>query len=159
LGLIYCLVDLVNHRQLIISNIWQFFQKNSQDKIILSGIAIVSLLILIQYAGWLYTGRLNFANMVYADGFNTSDDYHAYLVFPHKMLQQSSLFGITCSNLQKLENNCIKTEIFFAGFRNKIVESLGRRDSQKPFFFQTSFVAGSSKGEKLGLFYHRGFFT
>jgi len=110
LGLIYCLVDLVNHRQLIISHIWQIFQENRQDKIILSGIAIVSLLILIQYAGWLYTGRLNFANMVYADGFNTSDDYHAYLVFPHKMLQLGSIFGITCSNLQKLENNCMKTE-------------------------------------------------
>lgn len=91
LGLIYCLVDLVNHRQLIISNLLQLFQECRQDKIILAGIAIVSLLILIQYAGWLYTGRLNFANMVYADGFNTSDDYHAYLVFPHKMLQLGSM--------------------------------------------------------------------
>ena len=91
LGLVYCLVDCVNHRQLIISNILQLFQECRQDKIILAGIAIVSLLILIQYAGWLYTGRLNFANMVYADGFNTSDDYHAYLVFPHKMLQLGSM--------------------------------------------------------------------
>ncbi|MEG4320126.1 MULTISPECIES: hypothetical protein [unclassified Microcoleus] len=91
LGLVYCLVDLVNHRQLIISNILQLFQECRKDKIILAGIAIVSLLILIQYAGWLYTGRLNFASMVYADGFNTSDDYHAYLVFPHKMLQLGSM--------------------------------------------------------------------
>lgn len=91
LGLIYCLVDLVNHRQSIATNLSQLFQESRQDKIILSGIAIVSFLILIQYAGWLYTGRLNFANMVYADGFNTSDDYHAYLVFPHKMLQLGSM--------------------------------------------------------------------
>ena len=90
-GLIYCLVDLVNHRQSIATNLSQLFQESRQDKIILSGIAIVSFLILIQYAGWVYTGRLNFANMVYADGFNTSDDYHAYLVFPHKMLQLGSM--------------------------------------------------------------------
>ncbi|AFZ08983.1 hypothetical protein Osc7112_4696 [Oscillatoria nigro-viridis PCC 7112] len=91
LGLIYCLVDLVNHRQSIATNLSQLFEESRQDKIILSGIAIVSFLILIQYAGWVYTGRLNFANMVYADGFNTSDDYHAYLVFPHKMLQLGSM--------------------------------------------------------------------
>ncbi|WP_293330370.1 hypothetical protein [Microcoleus sp. CAWBG58] len=91
LGLIYCLIDLVNHRQLIINNILHVFQECRQDKVILAGIAIVSLLILIQYAGWLYTGRHNFANMVYADGFNTSDDYHGYLVFPHKMLQLGSM--------------------------------------------------------------------
>jgi hypothetical protein len=91
LGLIYCLVDLVNHRQSIATNLSQLFQESRQDKIILSGIAIVSFLILIQYAGWVYTGRLNLANMVYADGFNTSDDYHAYLVFPHKMLQLGSM--------------------------------------------------------------------
>ena len=90
-GLIYCLVDLVNHRQSIATNLSQLFQESRQDKIILAGIAIVSFLILIQYAGWVYTGRLNFANMVYADGFNTSDDYHAYLVFPHKMLQLGSM--------------------------------------------------------------------
>jgi hypothetical protein len=90
-GLIYCLVDLVNHRQSIATNLSQLFQESRQDKIILSGIATVSFLILIQYAGWVYTGRLNFANMVYADGFNTSDDYHAYLVFPHKMLQLGSM--------------------------------------------------------------------
>ncbi len=90
-GLIYCLVDLVNHRQSIATNLSQLFQETRQDKIILAGIAIVSFLILIQYAGWVYTGRLNFANMVYADGFNTSDDYHAYLVFPHKMLQLGSM--------------------------------------------------------------------
>ncbi len=90
-GLIYCLVDLVNHRQSIATNLSQLFQESRQDKIILSGIALVSFLILIQYAGWVYTGRLNFANMVYADGFNTSDDYHAYLVFPHKMLQLGSM--------------------------------------------------------------------
>ncbi len=90
-GLIYCLVDLVNHRQSIATNLSQLFQESRQDKIILSGLAIVSFLILIQYAGWVYTGRLNFANMVYADGFNTSDDYHAYLVFPHKMLQLGSM--------------------------------------------------------------------
>ncbi|MEG5042297.1 MULTISPECIES: hypothetical protein [unclassified Microcoleus] len=91
LGLIYCLVDLVNHRQSIASNLSQLFQESRKDKIILAGLATVSLLILIQYAGWVYTGRLNFANMVYADGFNTSDDYHAYLVFPHKMLQLGSM--------------------------------------------------------------------
>jgi hypothetical protein len=91
LGLIYCLVDLVNHRQSIATNLSQLFQESRQDKIILAGIALVSFLILIQYAGWVYTGRLNFANMVYADGFNTSDDYHAYLVFPHKMLQLGSM--------------------------------------------------------------------
>lgn len=91
LGLIYCLVDLVNHRQSIATNLSQLFQESRKDKIILAGIAIVSFLILIQYAGWVYTGRLNFANMVYADGFNTSDDYHAYLVFPHKMLQLGSM--------------------------------------------------------------------
>lgn len=91
LGLVYCLVDLVNHRKSIGSNLLQLFQEIRKDKIILAGIATVSLLILIQYAGWVYTGRLNFANMVYADGFNTSDDYHAYLVFPHKMLQLGSM--------------------------------------------------------------------
>ena len=90
-GLIYCLVDLVNHRQSIATNLSQLFQESRQDKIILSGIALVSFLILIQYGGWVYTGRLNFASMVYADGFNTSDDYHAYLVFPHKMLQLGSM--------------------------------------------------------------------
>jgi hypothetical protein len=91
LGLVYCLVDLVNHRKSIGSNLLQLFQEIRKDKIILAGIALVSLLILIQYAGWVYTGRTNFANMVYADGFNTSDDYHAYLVFPHKMLQLGSM--------------------------------------------------------------------
>jgi hypothetical protein len=91
LGLVYCLVDLVNHRKSIASNLLQLFEEIRKDKIILAGIATVSLLILIQYAGWVYTGRLNFANMVYADGFNTSDDYHAYLVFPHKMLQLGSI--------------------------------------------------------------------
>ena len=91
LGLIYCLVDLVNHRQSIATNLSQLFQESRKDKIILAGLAIVSFLILIQYAGWVYTGRLNLANMVYADGFNTSDDYHAYLVFPHKMLQLGSM--------------------------------------------------------------------
>ncbi|MEG3929961.1 MULTISPECIES: hypothetical protein [unclassified Microcoleus] len=91
LGLIYCLVDLINHRQSIASNLSQLFQESRKDKIVLAGIATVSLLIFIQYAGWVYTGRLNFANMVYADGFNTSDDYHAYLVFPHKMLQLGSM--------------------------------------------------------------------
>ncbi|MGL5064461.1 MAG: hypothetical protein ACRC62_31115 [Microcoleus sp.] len=91
LGLIYCLVDLVNHRQSIGINISQLFHECRKDKIILAGIALVSLLILIQYAGWLYTGRINIASMVYADGFNTSDDYHAYLVFPHKMLQLGSM--------------------------------------------------------------------
>ena len=82
---------MVNHRQSIATNLSQLFQESRQDKIILAGIALVSFLILIQYAGWVYTGRLNFANMVYADGFNTSDDYHAYLVFPHKMLQLGSM--------------------------------------------------------------------
>lgn len=91
LGLIYCLVDLVNHRQSIVTNLLQVFQETRKDKIILAGVATVGLLILIQYAGWVYTGRVNFANMVYADGFNTSDDYHAYLVFPHKMLQLGSM--------------------------------------------------------------------
>jgi len=91
LGLVYCLVDLVNHRQSIASNLWQLFQECRKDKIFLAAVAVVSLLILIQYSGWLYTGRLNFAGMVYADGFNTSDDYHAYLVFPHKMLQLGSM--------------------------------------------------------------------
>jgi len=82
---------LVNHRQSIATNLSQLFQETRQDNIILAGIALVSFLILIQYAGWVYTGRLNFAHMVYADGFNTSDDYHAYLVFPHKMLQLGSM--------------------------------------------------------------------
>lgn len=91
LGLLYCLVDLVNHRQSIATNLSQLFQESRKDKIILAGLATVSILILIQYAGWIYTGRVNFANMVYADGFNTSDDYHAYLVFPHKMLQLGSM--------------------------------------------------------------------
>ena len=54
LGLIYCLVDLVNHRQSIASNLSQLFQESRQDKIILAGLATVSLLILIQYAGWIY---------------------------------------------------------------------------------------------------------
>lgn len=91
LGLIYYLVDLVNHRQSIASNLLRLFQESRKDKIILAGIVTVSLLILIQYAGWVSTGRVNLANMVYADGFNTSDDYHAYLVFPHKMLQLGSM--------------------------------------------------------------------
>jgi hypothetical protein len=91
LGLVYCLVDLVNCRRSIGSNLLQLVQECRQDKIILAGIAVVSLLILIQYAGWVYTGRTNIAGMVYAGGFNTSDDYHAYLVFPHKMLQLGSM--------------------------------------------------------------------
>lgn len=91
LGLVYCLVDLANRRQLIISNFSELFQECRKDRIILAGIALVSFLILIQYAGWVYTGRINTAGMVYADGFNTSDDYHAYLVFPHKMLQLGSI--------------------------------------------------------------------
>jgi hypothetical protein len=91
LGLVYCLVDLVNRRRSIASNLLQLFQEGRQDKIILAGIVIVSLLVLIQYAGWVYTGRINIAGMVYANGFNTSDDYHGYLVFPHKMLQLGSM--------------------------------------------------------------------
>jgi hypothetical protein len=93
LGLIYCLVDLVNQRRSITNNLLQLLTESRKDKIILAGLAIVSLLIFIQYAGWVYTGRVNLASMVYADGFNTSDDYHAYLVFPHKMLQLGSMGG------------------------------------------------------------------
>jgi hypothetical protein len=90
-GFVYCIVDFINNRQLIIPSISQLFQECRKDRLVLAGVVLVSLLIFVQYGGWVSLGRLNFANMVYADGFNTSDDYHAYLVFPHKMLQLGSM--------------------------------------------------------------------
>ncbi|MEQ8540735.1 MAG: hypothetical protein RIB93_25180 [Coleofasciculus sp. D1-CHI-01] len=80
LGLIYWIFDFYQTRNSIIDSISKYRQICDKDKIVFLLSTIVIFMIGVQYAG-----------SIYADDFNNHDDYHAYFVFPNKMLQMGSM--------------------------------------------------------------------
>ena len=79
LGFLYWLVDVYTTRQLLINSVSEFKFERS-DGVFIIGIFAVVFLNFLHYAGSVY--HLNFQGL---------DDYHAYFVYPHKMLQIGSL--------------------------------------------------------------------
>lgn len=80
LGFIYWLIDFYKSRNLFINSLSEIRLDRSHWLLIL-GIFAVVLLNLLHYAGWVYSLIFEF-----------SDDYLAYFVYPHKMLQMGA-FG------------------------------------------------------------------
>ncbi len=58
----------------ILNSIYQLLLAVQNAKIALAGLLIVVSLAAVQYGNWVATGRDNFADMVDAEGFNTTDD-------------------------------------------------------------------------------------
>lgn len=79
LGFIYWLIDFYKSRKLFINSLSEIRLDRSHWLLIL-GIFAVVLLNLLHYAGWVYSLIFEF-----------SDDYLAYFVYPHKMLQMGAL--------------------------------------------------------------------
>lgn len=79
LGLLYCLGYFFKTSQLSIKS-FSYFRHYPKDWVFTTGVAIVLFFIVVQYAGSVHTQH-----------FNLHDDYHAYFVFPHKMLQMHSM--------------------------------------------------------------------
>jgi hypothetical protein len=79
LGFLYWLVDVYTTRQLLINSVSEFKFERS-DGVFIVGIFAVVFLNLWHYAG-----------SVYSLTFQGLDDYHAYFVYPYKMLQMGSL--------------------------------------------------------------------
>lgn len=80
LGALYGIIDAWAHRTSIAVALNWLINNFKQDKVFALGSAIAFLLTILQYGG-----------CVSSYNFNPHDDYHAYLVFPHKMLQIGSL--------------------------------------------------------------------
>jgi len=79
LGFLYWLVDVYTTRQFLINSVSEFKFERS-DGVFIVGIFAVVFLNVWHYAGSVYS--LNFQGL---------DDYHAYFVYPHKMLQIGSM--------------------------------------------------------------------
>ncbi len=78
LGLVYWLFDIYTTRQFFINSVSEI-RLDRRDWIFIVGVFAVVFLNLWHYAGSVYS--LNFQGL---------DDYHAYFVYPHKMLQTGS---------------------------------------------------------------------
>jgi hypothetical protein len=76
LGLFYFLGNLYQQRKIVLNALVHYLQKCRKDKLLLIGTLLILILILCRYAGSI----VNYS-------FNPHDDYHAYFVFPHKMLE------------------------------------------------------------------------
>lgn len=79
LGFFYWLVDVYQSRQLLIDSVSQL-KLDRSDRVFILGVFVVVFLNVWHYAG-----------SVYSLTFQGLDDYHAYFVYPHKMLQTGSL--------------------------------------------------------------------
>jgi len=79
LGFLYGIVDFYTSRQLFINSVSEF-KFDWSERVFILGIFTVVFLNFWHYAGSVYS--LNFQGL---------DDYHAYFVYPHKMLQMGSL--------------------------------------------------------------------
>jgi len=81
LGFISCLLDFYKNRRLLINSLHRHVVDCRKDKVLFTGTLIACFLILAQYASWVSTPH----------EFNGHDDYHAYLVFPKKMIEMGSM--------------------------------------------------------------------
>jgi len=79
-GLLYWLFDVFKTKFIGISLLSQWIRDLRNDKLIVVGIFVIFSLVFLQYAGAVSTQK-----------FNQHDDYHAYFVFPIKMLQTGSM--------------------------------------------------------------------
>jgi hypothetical protein len=77
LGFLYYLVNF--YQQKLLTKFFYRWHEYSKDRLLVLGVFVLSLLLLLQYAGWVYTYRFH------------PEDYSAYLVFPKKMLMAGSL--------------------------------------------------------------------
>ncbi|MBN1796196.1 MAG: hypothetical protein JW804_05940 [Sedimentisphaerales bacterium] len=59
---------------------YHFIKNHCKNKVVVISVLLVLILVFLQYGGW-----------VFRSTFNMHDDFHAYFVFPHKMLQTGSL--------------------------------------------------------------------
>ncbi len=80
IGFAYGLIDIYKARDLRITSLSQYINHCRKDRVLLIATIIVSLLILLRYAGSISNNT-----------FNPHDDYHAYFVFPQQMLQTGSI--------------------------------------------------------------------
>jgi hypothetical protein len=76
---LYWLFDIFKTKPLSISLLSNRIRDYRSDKIAAVGIIVVFFIVLLQYSSWVSTQT-----------FNHHDDFHAYLVFPQKMLQTGS---------------------------------------------------------------------
>jgi hypothetical protein len=79
-GLLYWLFDIFKTKPLSISLLSNRIRDYRSDKTAAVGIIVLFLLVLLQYSSWVST-----------QNFNYHDDFHAYFVFPKKMLQTGSM--------------------------------------------------------------------
>lgn len=94
-GFLYFLLDFDRNKIQFIGKINQL-KKAKNDKIFILCAGIVFFLFILNYAGWIYSSGF--------PTFKLTDDYQAYFVFPHKMLQIGSL-GIDPFSQRKLETS------------------------------------------------------
>lgn len=80
LGVIVWAIDSYQNRNLILNSLFQRLRDCQKDKFVLVGSILAIVLIFVQYAGWVSNAS-----------FHGHDDYHAYFVFPEKMLQIGSM--------------------------------------------------------------------
>ncbi|AFY79445.1 MAG: hypothetical protein IGR93_13160 [Hydrococcus sp. C42_A2020_068] len=80
LGVIAWAVNYYQNRNLILNSLFQYLRDCQKDRLVLVSSILIIILIFVQYAGWVSTNN-----------FHSHDDYHAYFVFPEKMLQIGSM--------------------------------------------------------------------
>ena len=80
LGALYGIIDAWANKTSIAEGLNRFINAFKENIVWAIGTVIACLLTAVQYSGWVSCHK-----------FNLIDDYHAYFVFPHKMLQIGSL--------------------------------------------------------------------
>lgn len=80
IGFAYFLIEHFQSGLVFLFSQLKYVTDKRKDNFLIIGGLAVGLLVLFQYAGWVYT-----------TDFNIHDDFHGYFVFPNKMLQTGSL--------------------------------------------------------------------
>ena len=90
-GLLYWLFDIFRTKRSDIGSLFNRIDNYRKDKIVVVGILVVFSLLLLQYGGWVSTKAYDGQRQDLFHTFNSGDDFHAYCVFPEKMIQTGSL--------------------------------------------------------------------
>jgi hypothetical protein len=79
-GFLYRLFDIFSGRDTNMGLLREYIRDWRRDKVVMVGIFAIFFLAIVQYGGWVST-----------QDFNSHDDFHAYFIFPKKMLQTGSM--------------------------------------------------------------------
>ena len=91
-GLLYWLFDILRTKRSDVGSLFNRIDNYRKDKIVVIGTFVVFSLLLLQYGGWISTKAFDgHDRRDLFHSFNSGDDFHAYCVFPEKMIQTGSL--------------------------------------------------------------------